>query len=82
MTWEEASLEELLRLVEAYACRPWPELRRAMIDAGPSSGWAYKAWCRAKRQVLDGTAYGLPAGCVRDSDREARALPLLAGGGK
>lgn len=75
MTWEEAFLETLLHIVEANACRPWRELRRAMIDSGPSSGWPYTAWCRAKRKVLAGTAYGLPAG----HDRKAGRVVQLTG---
>ena len=63
-TWEEWATQTLLEVIEEHVCSPWRVLRKAMVDHGPATdgtegSWPYKAWCKAKRKVLSGEAWGL-----------------------
>lgn len=61
--WERAATEAISKVVEAGACSTWKELRAELnrhghLFAGGAS-WPMKMYRRAKRKVLDGTAWGL-----------------------
>ena len=59
--WERTATELVNRVVEDGACSTWKELRAELIRHGRlfSSGasWPMKMYRRAKRKVLDGTAW-------------------------